>query len=51
VSIANTYACKNATSISKPVKATINARGAIPSGDIKILPEKNIPATKKPKYF
>ena len=31
VNIANTYACKKAINISKPVSATIKARGKIPA--------------------
>ena len=30
VNIANTYACKNAINISKPVKAIMNTNGKIP---------------------
>jgi hypothetical protein len=30
VKIANTYACKNAINISKPVNATMNAKGKTP---------------------
>jgi len=40
VKIANTYACKNAINISKPVSATINASGS--------APVKNGIATTKP---